>query len=219
MKLAIFDLDNTLIAGDSDYLWGSYLAKCRHVDGERHFQRQRQFYDAYRQGTLDIHAFLEFQLQILAATPRRVLLDWRDEYVRQYIEPIMLPAAGELIETHRQQGHELMVITATNRFITEPIAKILDIPHLIATEPETHNNEYTGRVTGIPSYGVGKRQRLQGWLDQRGEALEESWFYSDSHTDIPLLEWVDHAVAVDADPRLREHAKKQGWTLCSLRGT
>ena len=218
MKLAIFDLDNTLIAGDSDFLWGCWLAEQGHVDATAYFNKQKQYYKHYHMGTLDIKSFLRFQLQILKDTPLQVLQQWRKQYMQVCIEPIILPLAQQLIDEHRQQGHELLIATATNRFITEPIAMALNIPNLIATEAEMVQGEYTGNVSGIPSYGDGKKHRLINWLaENRVTNLEKSWFYSDSHTDIPLLEWVDHAVAINPNPQLRKYAEQQGWKICSLR--
>lgn len=217
MKLAIFDLDSTLIAGDSDFLWGQYLSSLGHLDGRQHRSEQARFYRDYRDGTLDIDAFLTFQLRPLANHEMSTLRRWRADFIRRCIQPIILPRAQSLVQKHRSCGHQLLIATATNRFITEPIAAQFAIPDLIATDPEIENGRFTGRVSGTPAYAAGKLSRLQGWLEERGATLEQSWFYSDSHTDLPLLAWVDHAVAVDPDERLYAIARQEGWEVQSLR--
>lgn len=217
MKLALFDLDNTLIAGDSDCLWGEFLCEHNYVDGQHYKEGHERFYQDYLKGELDIDAFLNFQLAPLASQDRQTLLDWREHYLREKIKPVLLPAARLLIEKHREQDHYLMIITATNRFLTEPIARLLEVEHLIACEPELKNGEYTGRYTGVPSYKEGKVTRLKEWMKTLDENLEESWFYSDSHNDIPLLDFVDHAIAVDPDEPLRKKADDQSWPIISLR--
>ena len=217
MKLAIFDLDNTLIAGDSDCLWGEYLSERGYVDSDTYKATHEQFYQDYVDGNLDIYAFLEFQLKPLAENDRELLESWREEYIQKKIKPIILDAAVELVEQHRQQGHELLIITATNRFLTEPIANLFNIKSLIACEPEIIDGQYTGQTVGTPSYAAGKVTRYKEWLLQCHYNVDESWFYSDSHNDIPLLKLVNHAVAVDADNSLRKEAEKSGWKIISLR--
>jgi HAD superfamily hydrolase (TIGR01490 family) len=217
MKLAIFDLDNTLIAGDSDCLWGEFLSEQGYVDSEAYQAGHERFYQEYVDGVMDIHKFLEFQLKVLADNDRLKLEEWRKTYIEEKIKPIMLPKAIELIDEHRQKDHELLIITATNRFITEPITKEFNIDNLIACEPELIDGQYTGKVVGTPSYAEGKVTRLNEWLKDIGQIFEESWFYSDSHNDIPLLKEVDHAIAVDADDTLITEAEKQSWPVISLR--
>ncbi len=217
MKLAIFDLDNTLIAGDSDCLWGDFLSEQGYVDSDAYQAGHERFYQEYVEGTMDIYEFLEFQLKILADNDRQTLEEWRKNYIETKIKPIMLPKAIALVEDHRQQGHELLIITATNRFITEPIAKEFKINNLIACEPEMKDGQYTGKVTGTPSYAQGKVTRLNEWLENYEQPFEETWFYSDSHNDIPLLKEVDHGIAVDADETLITEAKNQNWPIISLR--
>lgn len=217
MGLALFDLDNTLIAGDSDYLWGCFLVEQGIVDGERYQQANERFYEQYRVGELDIHEFLDFQLQPLAQHDLDTLQGWRSRYVDEKIRPILLPQAEALIERHRQQDDTLVVITATNRFVTAPIVELYGIPHLLATEPELHEDRYTGRVSGTPCFQHGKVERLEHWLEANDASLEESWFYSDSHNDLPLLERVTHPVAVDPDDILEQHAHDRGWPVISLR--
>ncbi|MDZ7736831.1 MAG: HAD family hydrolase [Gammaproteobacteria bacterium] len=217
MQLAIFDLDNTLIGGDSDYLWGEYLCEQGIINSDGHRHAHRQYYEDYHAGRLDIQAFLRFQLKPLADNPLDDLERWRRDYIESKIKPILLPRARQLIEDHRRRGHQLLIITATNRFITEPIAAELGIENLVATEPEFRNGRFTGEVRGLPSYREGKVQRMHEWLRERGETSCEQWFYSDSHNDIPLLKEVDHPMAVDPDDQLREFAEKMDWPVISLR--
>lgn len=217
MTLAIFDLDNTLLAGDSDYLWTQYLVEQGIVDGEAYAAENERFYRQYENGTMDIYEFLRFQLRPLALHAPEQLHTWRADFLHQKIEPILLPAAAALIERHRAQQHTLLIITATNRFITEPIAAMLGIEHLIATDPEQRGGRYTGGVAGTPCYQEGKVIRLRAWLGAHHDSLDGSWFYSDSHNDVPLLEQVSNPVAVDPNPRLRAHAQLHGWPIISLR--
>lgn len=217
MTLAIFDLDNTLIGGDSDYLWTQYLVEQGIVDGAEYAAENERFYRQYEAGTMDIGEFLRFQLQPLAQHEPAQLLAWRDDFLRRKIEPILLPAASTLLNRHRSRNHTLLIVTATNRFITEPIAALLGVPHLLATEPEQRDGRYTGGVDGVPCYQAGKVTRLQDWLQEHDDHLHGSWFYSDSHNDLPLLERVSHPVAVDPNPRLREEADRRGWPVISLR--
>ena len=217
MSLAIFDLDNTLLGGDSDYLWGQFLVERGLVDGEVYERENQRFYDHYRAGTLDIHEFLAFMLRPLAETPLAELLDWRAQFIEAKIRPILLPRAAELLARHRDAGDTLLIITATNRFITEPIAELMDVPHLLATEPEFTDGRYTGRSRGIPCFQHGKVERLGEWLAETGHTLAASWFYSDSHNDLPLLDQVSYPVAVDPDATLAECARQRGWPIISLR--
>lgn len=217
MRLAIFDLDNTLIGGDSDYLWGQYLCEHGFIDSEGHRQAHQQYYEDYRTGHLNIDEFLRFQLKPLADNDPAELRRWRSDYIETKIRPILLPKARDLVEDHRRRGHTLLIITATNRFLTEPIAAAFDVEHLIATEPAWRNGRYTGEVEGVPSYRDGKVQRMHDWLRSRGQHSCEQWFYSDSHNDIPLLEQVDHPVAVDPDEILRKTAEQRDWPVISLR--
>lgn len=217
MALAIFDLDNTLIAGDSDYLWGQFLVDQGHVDRDQYEAANARFYEQYKEGKLDIGEFLAFALQPLATHELEQLQTWRAIFVRERIEPILLPAARTLIEQHRMAGDTLMIITATNRFVTEPMAAHYGIEHLIATTPELLQGRYTGRYEGVPCFQSGKVTRLQEWLESHQATLEGSWFYSDSHNDLPLLEAVQNPVAVDPDPGLKQLAEARGWPVISLR--
>ena len=218
MALAIFDLDNTLIAGDSDHLWGHFLVDRGLVDGPSYAAANDRFYQDYHAGTLDIDAFLRFALRPLSEHPRPLLESLREVFVAEVIAPLMLPAARGLIAGHRGLGDTLLIITATNAFVTGPIATRFGIPHLIATEPECIDGRYTGAVAGIPAFREGKVRRLEAWLAAHGETLEGSTFYSDSHNDLPLLGIVEHPVAVDPDPQLHAVALERGWPVLSLRG-
>jgi len=217
MALALFDLDNTLLAGDSDYLWGVFLAEQGIVDGARYERENQRFYDEYKQGTLDIYEFLAFSLKPLADNDADTLRGLQRQFLDDKIRPIMSPAAFDLIDKHRQAGDTLVVITATNSFVTAPIVAAFGIEHLLATEPERDDDGFTGRVAGIPCFQQGKVTRLQAWLQQQQQDLQGSWFYSDSHNDLPLLKQVDHPVAVDPDHQLEDYANQQGWPIISLR--
>ena len=217
MALAIFDLDNTLIGGDSDNLWGEFVCRQGIVEGEGFRAQNNQFYADYQAGDLDIDAYLRFALSPLVGIPRATRDAWHAEFMRTMIEPIMLPAAEQLIAKHRDHDDELLIITATNRFVTAPIAQRLGIEHLIACEGEIVDDVYTGEPDGVPSYAGGKVTRLKAWLEERDTAMEGAWFYSDSHNDLPLLEIVDNPVAVDPDDTLRARAEAEGWPVISLR--
>lgn len=217
MKLAIFDLDNTLLGGDSDYLWGVFLAEQGHVDGAVRQQQNLYYYEEYKAGRLDIHEFLEFQLQPLAGHNTEFLDQLREQYLAEKIHSVLLDKSCKLIADHKQQGHTLLIITATNQFITQPIAELFGIKNLIASEAEMKDGRYTGKPTGIPSYAEGKVTRLNQWLKENNYQPEETWFYSDSHNDLPLLRIVDHPVAVDPDEVLKKEAEERGWPIISLR--
>lgn len=217
MTLAIFDLDNTLIGGDSDNLWGEFVHEQGLMEGEDFARQNDQFYADYQAGTLDIDAYLRFALSPLIGRPMEQLESWHKAFMESKIQPILLPKAAELIDSHRQQGHELLIITATNRFVTAPIAQLLGIDSLIACEGEIVDGRYTGEPSGVPSYHAGKVTRLQEWLQGRDTTLAGAWFYSDSRNDLPLLELVDNPVAVDPDDTLRARAAELGWPVISLR--
>lgn len=217
MALAIFDLDNTLLAGDSDYLWGVFLGETGAVDRAHYERENERFFREYHEGRLDIFEFLAFSLHPLTQHPLPQLLAWREQFLAERIEPLITPASRALVERHRNAGDTLMIITATNAFVTAPIAARYGIPHLIATEPEQIDGRYTGRVVGIPSFREGKVQRLEAWLAEHGGDLAGAWFYSDSHNDLPLLRRVAHPVAVDPDQELAREAARRAWPVISLR--
>ncbi len=216
MALALFDLDNTLLRGDSDHAWGEFLVEHGLVDGETYRRENERYYAEYQAGTLDIFEFLAFALRPLAAHPPATLDAWHREYMREKVLPMITPKARALVERHRAQGDTLLIITATNRFVTAPIAREFGIAHLIATEPEMVDGRYTGRVAGVPSYREGKVERLQEWLRAHGATLAGSHFYSDSHNDLPLLRRVTHPVAVNPDSQLRREAEARGWPILAL---
>ena len=217
MALAIFDLDNTLLRGDSDHAWGRFLIENHIVDGVEYERENERYYAQYQAGTLDIMEFLAFALRPLAQHDRATLDRWHRLYMQSKVLPMITPEARALVEKHRARGDTLLIITATNSFVTAPIAREFGVPHLIATEPEERDGRYTGKVAGTPSYREGKVARLQEWLAEHGKTLAGSWFYSDSHNDLPLLSIVDHPVAVNPDDILQREAQKRGWPVLQLR--
>lgn len=217
MRLALFDLDNTLLGGDSDHAWGDYLCERGILDTATYKTRNDEFYQDYLAGTLDLTAYLNFTLEILGRTEMAQLDEWHRDFMRDCIEPIMLPKALELIAKHREAGDKLVVITATNRFVTAPIVAKLGIETLLATECEIVDGRYTGRTTDVPCFREGKVTRLNRWLEENQLDLEDSYFYSDSLNDLPLLEKVANPVAVDPDPKLRAEAESRGWPVITLR--
>jgi HAD superfamily hydrolase (TIGR01490 family) len=219
MRLALFDLDNTLIACDSDYEWGQYLVDRGILDREAYEAQNREYYEQYVRGTLDIHEYLGFALRPLAQHAPEDLQRWHAEFMAARILPAITPAARELVGRHRAAGDLCAIVTATNSFVTGPIAREFGIEHLIATEPETLGGRFTGKVSGVPSFREGKVSRLHAWLAAQGRRLEdfaERFCYSDSHNDLPLLELATRPVAVDPDPRLAAEARRRGWPAISL---
>ena len=220
--LALFDLDNTLLNGDSDFEWAQFLISKGVVDPEIQAAKNAQFYADYKAGTLNIHAFLDFQLAPLARHSREQLDAWHAEFMAQHIRPIMLTNARALVNHHLALGHLCAVVTATNAFVTGDIARAFGIPHLIATIPGVVDGQFTGKPVGTPSFQRGKITRVDAWLEAQGlwqGSFATRWFYSDSHNDLPLLEWSTHPVAIDADDTLKAHAGQQGWPTISLRDT
>jgi HAD superfamily hydrolase (TIGR01490 family) len=218
MGLALFDLDNTLIAGDSDHLWGDFLVSQGRVDATEHKALNAHFYDQYKNGELNIDEYLAFALGPMAGMTKETLAPLQRQFVRDHIEPILLDAAFALLEQHRALGDTLVIITATNTLVTQPIADRLGVEHLIGCEAEIIEGCYTGKPTGMPSFAQGKVARIQTWCEENKKSMENAVFYSDSHNDLPLLRTVDRAVAVDPDDRLREEAVRKGWDIISLRG-
>jgi HAD superfamily hydrolase (TIGR01490 family) len=199
MTLAIFDLDHTLITGDSDYLWGEYMVENNIVDEQEFRARNEIYYQDYQRGTLDNEQYLEFALKPLTQYSIEELNAWRADYVEKWIKPIIAPGARELLDSHRKQRHELLIISATHLFVTAPIAQLLDVPTVLSTEPEIIDNRYTGRYLGTPTYQEGKVTALHEWLAKTAHSMDESYFYSDSINDLALLEKVDHPITVDPD--------------------
>jgi HAD superfamily hydrolase (TIGR01490 family) len=217
VNLAIFDLDNTLLGGDSDYLWGQFLVEKELVDPVIYEQENQRFYDEYKAGTLDIYEFLEFSLAPLSQHSMTKLSQLHNEFMQKKIDSIWLPQAEKLLAKHRLNNDFLLIITATNHFVTAPIAKKFDVDDIIATMPEQKNDTYTGKITGIPCFQDGKVERLSQWLQENDQSLENSHFYSDSINDLPLLLKVTHPVAVDPDDKLKKYAKEHNWPIISLR--
>lgn len=217
MNLALFDLDNTLLAGDSDFEWAQFLIEQGVLDREIYEARNQEFYEQYKKGTLDIYEFLDFQLKPLARHPRRQLDAWHRSYMQAKIMPMMRETARALVARHATDL--CAVVTATNSFVTAPIAREFGIEHLVATEPAQDGGEFTGGVAGLPCFRDGKIVRVEAWLAARGQRLDSfgrSFFYSDSLNDLPLLARVSDAVAVDPDATLRAHALAHGWPVISL---
>lgn len=222
MNLALFDLDNTLLAGDSDFEWAQFLISKGVLDREVHEARNIDFFEHYKAGTLDIHAFLDFQLAPLARHSREELDAWHRAFMATRICPMIGESARSLVSKHANDGDLLAIVTATNSFVTGPIAQEFGIAHLIATIPAQESGNFTGKARGIPAFREGKIARVEAWLESRGlwlGSFEESWFYSDSHNDLPLLNLVTNPVAVDADPTLVQHAAKHDWPHISLRSS
>ena len=218
MRLALFDLDNTLLAGDSDHSWGEFLCETGRVDAVEYRARNDAFYADYCAGKLDVVAYQSFTQAILARTEAAELACWQAEFMAEVIEPIILAKGEALLREHREAGDKLVIITATNRFITAPIAARLGVETLLATECGMENGRYTGHVAGVPCYQAGKVVRLNEWLAETGLSLDGAYFYSDSRNDLPLLEAGAHPVAVDPDDTLRAIAGERGWPVLSLRG-
>jgi HAD superfamily hydrolase (TIGR01490 family) len=219
MELALFDLDYTLLSGDSDYEWGQFLVERGVLARADYEAKNDHFFLQYKEGRLDIHEFLDFQLAPLGRHPRETLDEWHAEFMRTRIEPIIRAKGMELVRRHRRRGDLCAIITSTNAFIAAPIARKFAVDQLLATELEVRDGSFTGKPSGTPSFRQGKVTRLAEWLGSRGQTLASfsaSWFYSDSQNDLPLLERVTHPVAVDPDEVLRREATERGWQIMSL---
>ncbi len=217
MALAIFDLDNTLLNGDSDHAWGEYLVQHGRVDAQAYQEANDYFYQQYKQAKLNIYEYLDFALKPLAQHTNETLKQWHDEFMQITVEPMLQERAFDLLEKHREAGDFLLIITATNAFVTHPIAKRLGVDAILATDPEIIDGKYTGKITGTPCFQEGKITRLQSWLATQHLDLTDSYFYSDSINDLPLLEIVDNPVVVDGDELLLAAADKNQWPCISLR--
>ena len=216
MTLALFDLDNTLLNDDSDYRWGQFLAERQLIDSEEHTKKNKAFYQQYTDGTLDIHEFCAFSFEFLTTKSMEALAVLHQDFMQTQIQKVMSAKSKALIAQHKAMGHTLMVITATNSFVTRPIVTAFGIDNLIATEPQIINGRYTTKIDGTPSFKEGKVTRLKAWLEENDETLDNSFFYSDSHNDLPLLEIVTTPIAVDPDPKLKAIAETRGWDIISL---
>ena len=222
MDLVLFDLDNTLLSGDSDFEWAQFLIGKGVLDREVQEAKNEEFYEQYKAGTLDINAFLDFQLKPLSRHSRSELDIWHREFMDKHIRPLVGAKARALVLCHRDVDSLTAIVTATNSFVTGAIAREFGIPHLIATIPEqdSDSGRFTGKPRGLPSFREGKIARVESWLESLGlwwGSFERSYFYSDSHNDLPLLNKVTHPVAVDPDSTLNAHALKMGWQILSLR--
>ncbi len=220
MNLTLFDLDHTLLPLDSDYEWGQFMVRIGAVDADAFAARNAEFFRQYQGGTLDPVEYLEFVFGTLSRFSRSQLDAWHAQFMEEVIHPVIKPRARELVERHLDAGDTIMIITATNRFVTAPIAQAFGVQNLIAAEPElTPEGEITGKIVGTPPYGAGKVVNLQAWLAQQDKTLdsfERSTFYSDSQNDIPLLSLVTHPVATNPNARLTAHAQAQGWPILNL---
>ena len=218
MSLAIFDLDNTLIGGDSDYLWGEFLCDEGIISDQESFQKMNEyFYHQYEIGKLDIYAWAEFSFKILTEYSLDELNELRQNFIQTKIKPIFLERAQGCINKHKENGDTVLVITASNTFITSPIVEMYGIDHFLATQPEFKSGRFTGKVSGIPCFQSGKIDNLMPWLDKNGEDLIGSYFYSDSHNDLPLLELVDNPIAINSDKVLTSVALENGWPVLNWR--
>ncbi len=217
MALALFDLDNTLIAGDSDHSWGEFLVEQGIVDAEHFASRNDQFYQDYLQGNLVISEYLKFALAPLAGKNLDTLAQWHQKFMEIKIKPLMLPKAKQLLEHHKQLGHRLVIITSTNSFVATPICNTLGVDDNITSEAEVSEGKYTGRSIGTPCYREGKVKRLQSWLSEQELDLSGSFAYTDSINDLPLLYAVENPVVVDGDELLKKKALEEGWPCISLR--
>lgn len=216
-RLALFDLDNTLLAGDSDHSWGEFMVANKIVDPESFKARNDQFYEDYKNGSLNMYDYGAFILEPLTQYSKEEMFKWHYQFMHECVIPMVLQKGQDLIQQHRDAGDEIVIITATNDFVTGPIAKYLGVQHLIATTAEMIDGEYTGKIAGTPCLQEGKIGKLMEWLDTTDFSLMGARFYSDSFNDIPLLQEVDEPVAVDPDAKLREHANACGWPIITLR--
>ncbi len=219
MELALFDLDNTLLSGDSDYEWAQFLVERGVLERAEYEAKNDRFLLEHKAGRLDIHEFLAFQLAPLARYPREKLDEWHSEFMRTRIEPMIRAKGMELVRRHLRDNHLCAIVTSTNAFIAAPIARAFGVDHLLATELEVKDGSFTGRPSSVPCFRQGKVTRLAEWLDSQGRTLawfSASWFYTDSQNDLPLLERVTHPVAVDPDEILRREASARGWQIISL---
>jgi HAD superfamily hydrolase (TIGR01490 family) len=217
VTLAIFDLDGTLLSGDSDYSWGQFLVEKGLVNTQAYQQANDKFFLQYQSGTLDIHEYLAFSLAPLTQFSGEQLDELHQSFMEEKVQPMMQEKALALLKHHKDQGHFLLLITATNQFVTQPISDLLGMNHIIAPIPEIIDDHYTGKIVGVPSFQEGKVTRLNDWLTETGHSMEGSYFYSDSRNDLPLLELVTHPIAVDADDTLTKIAEDRGWPHISLR--
>ncbi|BAS67356.1 histidinol-phosphatase [Bathymodiolus septemdierum thioautotrophic gill symbiont] len=211
MALALFDLDKTLLGGDSDFLWGEFLSEIGAVDVDNYQRKNKKFFEDYARGELDINEYLEFCLAPLAGHPIKQLKKWHQQFMLEKIQPIFLEKAKKVVDAHKKNGDRVVVITATNSFVTRPIAEAYGINELLATEAEITAGAFTGKISGEPCFQIGKVHKLKTWCEENNESLTEAYFYSDSHNDLPLLELVDNPIVVHGDDKLLAIAKQRNW--------
>lgn len=216
MTIALFDLDNTLLSGDSDELWIDYLSQRCAVDSKRYRKDYERFRDAYANGKLDIKEYLAFALTPLRRATHKTLLQWRKEFLRSHIIPVISKQARSLIASHKTRGHKCVIVTITNQFVSESIAAELGADALFASVPQMQDNKFTGQVEGLPCYGEGMVLRIEKWLRETKESLKNSYFYTDSHNDLMLLCKVDNPVAVNPDPILLQVAIENKWPIMEI---
>lgn len=217
LPVALFDLDNTLLCDDSDHLWGEFLCATGMVDSAWYREENDRHFAAYQQGTLDIDDYLAFSLKPLRDHTLTDLLRLRQRFVDECIRPVIAPGSAALLEEHRRAGALLVIVTATNRFVTAPIAALLGVPNLLATTPVIKDGAFTGEVVQPPCFRDGKVTNLDAWSRLYGVPWTQATFYSDSHNDLALLERVATPRVVDPDPVLRRHAQARGWPILTLR--
>ena len=215
-ELLIFDLDNTLLAGDSDRNWGIFLAEQKVVDSS-YLDESEKFYNNYYEGSLDIDGFLSFCLRPLIDNDMSYLLKLRQQFIDEKIKPIVTQTGKKLIDESQAEGKTVIIATATNDFVTRPIADLFNVDTLIATEFEIQNNNFTGKVLGEPCFRDGKLNKVKKWIHENDYNLSETSFYSDSFNDLPLLEKVKYPVIVDGDDKIVEIGKNNNWECISFR--
>ena len=214
-NLTIFDLDNTLLSGDSDRAWGQYIVE-KKIVSDKFLVESENFYNSYYDGNLDIHSFLDFCLKPLMENEWSNLIELREGFIENKIKPMILSKAVEAVELSKSNG-PVVIATATNSFVTRPIADLFGIKNLIATEFIIRDNKFTGEVDGVPCFREGKVQKVEKWVKENGYNLLDATFYSDSFNDLPLLQKVKTAIVVDGDDKLIEKAKHNEWQCISFR--
>lgn len=219
LQLALFDLDHTLIPLDSDYAWGEFTTRLGWTDAETFRQRNDAFYADYQAGVLDIHDYVRFATEAVRRQGPAAAAAAHARFMREIVAPAITPQARQLVQQHRDAGHELLIVTATNEFVTRPIARAFGVDELIAIDLARGAGGWiTGEIAGVPSFREGKVTRVEQWLRQRGLGWDQTevHFYSDSFNDLPLLEQAQHPVATNPDDSLRRIATERGWRVLDL---
>lgn len=218
MRLALFDLDHTLLPIDSADTWSHHVVRRGGLDADAYGARIRHFAQTYQAGTFDVEGYVRFQMELLARFPRASLDAWHAEFMDQFVRPHLRREARDLVERHRRQGDELALVTGTNAYVVTPIAREFDIEHVLAVEPEVAGGEFTGGYVGTHTYQAGKVRKVEEWLGRRGLdwGNVRTVFYSDSINDLPLLERVTEPVVTNGDARLAAIARARGWEMLQL---